>query len=133
MPQHPPVLLDGLAVRVELSGPLRRLGRPCHDGAGVPGLLGVVGEARGIGLVAGLELVKDKATRENFAPADGVAQHVAQCALVHGVITRGLGDVVNLCPPLIITESEIDELLARIGRALDDTHAWAAQNRLVPA
>jgi 4-aminobutyrate---pyruvate transaminase len=92
-----------------------------------------VGEARGIGLVAGLELVKDKKSRENFAPADGVAQHVAQRALAHGVITRGLGDVVNLCPPLIITESEIDELLARIGRALDDTHAWAAQKRLVEA
>jgi 4-aminobutyrate--pyruvate transaminase len=93
----------------------------------------LVGEARGIGLVAGLELVKDKATRENFAPADGVAAHVAKRALAHGVITRGLGDVVNLCPPLIITESEIDELLVRIERALDDTYAWVVERRLVDA
>jgi 4-aminobutyrate--pyruvate transaminase len=93
----------------------------------------LVGEARGIGLVAGLELVKDKATRENFAPTAGVAAHVAQRALAHGVITRGLGDVVNLCPPLVVTESEIDELLTRIERALDDTFAWAVQKRLVDA
>jgi 4-aminobutyrate--pyruvate transaminase len=93
----------------------------------------LVGEARGVGLVAGLELVKDKATRENFAPADGVAQQVGKRALAHGVITRGLGDVVNLCPPLIITEGEIDELLTRIERALDDTLAWAVQKRLVDA
>ena len=86
----------------------------------------LVGEARGVGLVAGLELVKDKTSRENFAPLDGVAAHVAQRALAHGVITRGLGDVVNLCPPLIITEGEIDELLTRIEHALDDTWAWVA-------
>ena len=86
----------------------------------------LVGEARGVGLVAGLELVKDKTSRENFAPLDGVAAHVAQRALAHGVITRGIGDVVNLCPPLIITEGEIEDLLTRIERALDDTWAWVA-------
>ena len=39
------------------------------------------------------------------------------------MITRGMGDNINLCPPLIITEGEIDDLLARIKLALDD--AWA--------
>ena len=117
----------------DILGHVRRLAPRFQAGVRRLGEHPLVGEARGIGLVAGLELVKDKTTRENFAAADGVAQHVAQRALVHGVITRGLGDVVNLCPPLIISESEIDELMARIGRALDDTYAWAAQRRLVDA
>jgi 4-aminobutyrate--pyruvate transaminase len=93
----------------------------------------LVGEARGVGLVAGLELVKDKETRENFAPADAVAAYVARRAQIHGVITRGLGDVVNLCPPLIINEDQIDDLLTRLRRALDDTLAWAREKRLVVA
>jgi 4-aminobutyrate---pyruvate transaminase len=42
------------------------------------------------------------------------------------VITRALGDTVNLCPPLVITETEIDDLFDRIGRALDDTHDWVS-------
>lgn len=91
----------------------------------------LVGEARGIGLVAGLELVKNKASRENFAPTDAVAAHVAHRAQAHGVITRGLGDVVNLCPPLIIKESEIHELLTRIERALDDTLVWVREKLLI--
>ena len=93
----------------------------------------LVGEARGVGLVAGLELVKDKNTRENFAPAQRVAAEVAERALTHGVITRGLGDVVNLCPPLIITEAQIDDLLARIGRALDDTWTWVRERGFAAA
>jgi len=42
------------------------------------------------------------------------------------VITRGMGDNIHLCPPLIITEAEIDELIRRIRLALDDTTAWLA-------
>jgi len=41
--------------------------------------------------------------------------------------------VISLCPPLIITEPEIEDLLARIGRALDDTYSWACEQRLMPA
>ncbi|HTZ79299.1 MAG TPA: aspartate aminotransferase family protein [Stellaceae bacterium] len=108
------------SVSPRLQDGVRRLGR--HP---------LVGEARGVGLVAGLELVKDKATRETFAPADAVAAYAARRAQAHGVITRGLGDVVNLCPPLIIDQNEIDDLLTRIERALDDTLDWAREKRLV--
>jgi 4-aminobutyrate---pyruvate transaminase len=117
----------------DILGHVRRLAPRFQAGVRRLGAHPLVGEARGIGLVGGLELVKNKGTRENFAPADGVASHVAQRALAHGVITRGLGDVVNLCPPLIITDSEIDELLGRIERALNDTLAWAIEKRLVDA
>ncbi|MFG1413775.1 aspartate aminotransferase family protein [Xanthobacter sp. VTT E-85241] len=84
----------------------------------------LVGEARGVGLIGALELVKDKQTRETFDPALGVAAYVGRRAQAHGVIIRALGDTVNLCPPLIITESEIEDLMARIKLALDDTWDW---------
>jgi len=84
----------------------------------------LVGEARGCGLIAALEVVADKASKESFPPSEGVAAHVGTCALDHGVITRALGDTVNFCPPLIITREEIDELFDGTAKALDDTLAW---------
>jgi 4-aminobutyrate--pyruvate transaminase len=84
----------------------------------------LVGEARGKGLVGALELVEDKATRKSFDPAAGVAAYVGQRAQAHGVLTRCLGDNVNLCPSLIITEAQIAELMGRIKLALDDTLKW---------
>ncbi len=84
----------------------------------------LVGEARGMGLVGALELVEDKAARKNFDPARGVAAYAGERAQAHGVITRCMGDNVNLCPPLIITEAQILDLMGRIKLALDDTLAW---------
>ena len=84
----------------------------------------LVGEARGRGLIGALDLVRDKASRAPFEPSQKVAIHAGKRALAHGVITRALGDTVNLCPPLIITEPQIDDLFDRITGALDDTAAW---------
>ncbi len=81
----------------------------------------LVGEVRAVGLVTGVELVKDKTTKESFAPAQGVGAMVASRAQELGLIVRAMGDTVALCPPLIITEGEIDEMVKRLGRALDDT------------
>jgi 4-aminobutyrate--pyruvate transaminase len=87
----------------------------------------LVGEARGRGLIGTLELVRDKRTKEPFEPGRGVAIHAGRRAQAHGVITRALGDTVNLCPPLIITAEQIVDLAARIARALDDTHRWVIE------
>ncbi len=85
----------------------------------------LVGEVRGVGLVAGVELVRDKATKEPFDPAHGVAAHCVARAAEHGVILRALaGDTVAFSPPLVITEEEIDMLCERFARALDDTARW---------
>lgn len=89
----------------------------------------LVGDARGMGLIGTMELVSNKTTKEPFDPKLGVAIHAGKRAQTHGVITRALGDTVNLCPPLIITKSEIDDLFDRIGLALDDTAEWVAQVR----
>ena len=92
-------------------------------------LVPLVGEARGKGLVGALELVEDKATRQNFDPAAGVAAHVGESALARGLITRCLGDAVNLCPPLIVTEAQIADIVDRVKLALDDTLAWLKDGR----
>jgi len=84
----------------------------------------LVGEARGGGLLGAAELVADKAARTPFPPEMGVAAKVGEFALHHGVITRALGDTVNFCPPLIITEAQIDEMFDGIERALEDTVQW---------
>ncbi len=93
----------------------------------------LVGEARGRGLIGTLELVRDKASKETFPPAQGVAAHVGKRAQAHGLITRALGDTINFCPPLIITEAQIDDMFDRATRALDDTVAWLSDMQEPPA
>ena len=81
----------------------------------------LVGEARGVGLIGGVEIVKDKATKEQFDPAlKANAQIVARCQ-AHGLLVRPLpGDVIGVCPPLVIDEGEIDQLFDRLQAGLDD-------------
>ena len=81
----------------------------------------LVGEARGVGLIGGLELVKDKETKEQFAPEAKAAPTVAEKILEQNLILRPLpGDAIGICPPLVITEEEVDELFDRLERALDN-------------
>lgn len=87
----------------------------------------IVGEARGMGLIGAVELVADKATKAPFPPSAGIAAQAGSYALNHGVITRALGDTVNLCPPLIITPPQIDALFDGIHACLDDAHAHAGR------
>jgi len=84
----------------------------------------LVGEARGIGLIGAVELVKDKATREMFDPKLRVGMMASNNCLPFGLILRGLPfDAVGICPPLIITEQEIDILFDRLWQGLDATAA----------
>lgn len=80
----------------------------------------LVGEARlGGGLVGGLELVADKGTKQSFEPTRMAGLQVANRAQENGLIVRAIGDVLAICPPLIITESQIDQLFDRLADALD--------------
>ena len=90
----------------------------------------LVGEVRGVGLIAGVELVADKASKAAFDPLGPVGMAFSAAARKHGLIIRNMADTIGICPPLIITEAEIDELLARFGRALDDTASWVANEGL---
>ena len=81
----------------------------------------LVGDTRGVGLIGAVELVADKATAKPFDASAGVGAHCMTRALEHGLVTRALGDVLALCPPLIISENEVDELFTSVEQALDDT------------
>jgi 4-aminobutyrate--pyruvate transaminase len=92
----------------------------------------LVGEARGLGLVGGLELVADKSSKRSFVAKAGVAPRAVAFAEEEGLIVRFLaGDVVSICPPLIISPAEIDELFDCLTRALDRTLDWARRERHV--
>ena len=83
----------------------------------------LVGEIRGLGLVAGVELVADKTTKAPFEPSQGAGNILTAEINKHGLILRQIGDTQAFAPPLVITEAEIDEMLDRFGKALDDTAA----------
>jgi 4-aminobutyrate--pyruvate transaminase len=92
----------------------------------------LVGEARGLGLVGALEFAADKASKRPFEPKAGIGPRAVAFAEDEGLIVRSIaGDVISLCPPLIISAEEIDLLFERLGRALDRTLDWAKQQRLV--
>jgi putrescine aminotransferase len=73
----------------------------------------IVGDVRGVGLVAGIEFVKDKDTREWFAPAQGAAK-VRDEAFARGVFVRllGGGHVLAVAPPFIISKEQIDTVVS---------------------
>jgi 4-aminobutyrate--pyruvate transaminase len=94
----------------------------------------LVGEARGMGLVAGIEIVADKKTRKSFDAVHKFSVRAARFAEEEGLIVRALaGDVLTICPPLVITEDEIDFLFDALTRALDRTLAWAKGEGLTVA
>jgi 4-aminobutyrate--pyruvate transaminase len=86
----------------------------------------LAGEVRGVGLIGAVELVRDKASKEPFDAAHGVGAFVANQAQENGLILRALGDSVALCPPLIVTEPEIDEIFDRLEKSLDEAAAMVA-------
>ena len=80
----------------------------------------LVGEVRGTGLIAAMELVADKAERKNFDPAMKVGPRLTKIMEENGVIGRAsVNDTLCFSPPLIINEAEIDEMLDRVGKSLD--------------
>ncbi len=109
---------------------VRRVGPRLQEGlrrfAGHP----LVGEVRGVGLIGAVEVVADPATRAPFEPPGKVGGYLAERTQAHGAIVRNLIDSIAFCPPLIITEEEIDALVACFGRALDDTLAWVQEEGL---
>jgi len=106
-----PARVRGLAAR--FAAHLDRLG-------GHP----LVGEARHVGLVGGLEVAPLK-SNAGFAAPGKVGAQFAQELMDRGVIARAIGDTLAFCPPMTITADEIDEMFAPVEAALDATEAWA--------
>jgi 4-aminobutyrate---pyruvate transaminase len=117
------VALEVLAIYEErdLLGHIGRIGPRLQQGLRELESHPLVGEIRGVGLIAGVELVTNKATKAQFEPAGAAGTLFIQRAQANGLIIRALQDTVALCPPLIISEPEIDEMLRRFRKALDET------------
>ncbi|MGE0501534.1 MAG: aminotransferase [Rhizobiaceae bacterium] len=90
----------------------------------------LVGEARSCGLVGGAELVADKKTKRPFDPSSGVGPLVSRLIEQNGAILRSIGDTIAVCPPMIITEAELNELFDRFETGLRLAEAEVAKRGL---
>src|SRR5450830_1497407 len=82
----------------------------------------LVGEVRGVGMLGAIELVQDKATRKRYE-GRGVGMICRTFCFENGLIMRAVGDTMIISPPLVISKTEIDELVTKARRCLDLTLA----------
>ncbi len=81
----------------------------------------LIGEVRGIGMLAAMELVEDKAGRRMFAPQRNAGIICRDHCFNNGLIMRAIRDTMVLAPPLVITEDEVELLLKRAKLCIDLT------------
>jgi putrescine aminotransferase len=81
----------------------------------------LVGEVRSVGLIGAVELVADKASHARFNPEGRAGTLCRDHCVKVNVVNRAVRDTMLISPPLIITKAEIDELLARLTKAIDLT------------
>lgn len=119
------VALETLAIYAErdIVGHVQSVSPAFLDGLKALEAHPLVGNARGVGLIAGVELMADKAGRIPFDPAMKVGVLVQDKCLEAGLIVRAIGDRIAFTPPLIITAAQIADLLAMFRQGLDA--AWA--------
>lgn len=112
---HPACCAAGLKT-IEIIESEQLLDRVSRSGATLRDRLGslvdmpAVGEVRGLGLLAGVELVADRDSRAPFAPELRVGDRVRQAAQERGLLVRSRADTINIAPSFVITDSEIDTL-----------------------
>ena len=91
----------------------------------------IVGEARSLGLIGAVEIVARKGTNERFCGKEGTAGPLVRDACIrNGLMVRAIRDSIVMCPPLIITHAEIDQLVEYPGRSLTEAQA---ELRTLPA
>jgi putrescine aminotransferase len=80
----------------------------------------LVGEARSVGLIGAVEIVREKGTNARFAGKEGTAGPIVRdLCIENGLMVRAIRDTIVMCPPLIISRAEIDEMVDKISRSLD--------------
>jgi len=78
-----------------------------------------VGEVRGKGLMCAVEIVKDKASKEEFDPAEQIGPKVHQATMQRGLFSRVRGDVYCLAPPIVTTESQLDQIVDILSQSVE--------------
>jgi putrescine aminotransferase len=81
----------------------------------------LVGEVRGVGLIAAIELVEDKKTRKHFEPVGKVGTRCRNLCFENGLVMRATRDAMVISPPLVISRDEIDEFMVRARLSVDQT------------
>ena len=93
----------------------------------------LVGEVRGVGMIGAVELVADRAARQNFDPKRKIGARWAKLCEQHGVIARTLpNDSLAFSPPLIMTQAEAGEMLDRVEAALDELAGQLQREQAAP-
>ncbi len=95
-----------------------RMGERLLKGLQTLSALPAVGDVRGLGLMCGVELVADKATKAPFPPERKVGEQVRRAAEARGLFTRIRGDVILLAPPLVVAEAQVDRIVQILGEAI---------------
>ena len=90
----------------------------------------LVGEARGRGMIGAFEMVADKATKRAFDPKALVGPKVNAICQNHGVILRNLTDAIGICPPLVMTADQLNDMFDKIELAIDEAEAWITKEDL---
>ena len=106
---------EGLATRA--AGPVGHFAEALASLADHP----LVGEVRTLGLIASVELVKDKVLHELFEPEGRVGVICRDACVRNGLVMRAIRDGMVLAPPLVVTESQIDEIVTKARASLDET------------
>ena len=92
----------------------------------------IIGNARSIGLIGAIELVQNKKNKTYFDPKIGIGSRIVKNAQKNGLIVRALqGDIVALCPPLIINNKEVDILFNKFNKSIKDTEIELNTERLM--
>ena len=88
----------------------------------------LVGEVRGLGLIGAVEFVAGRSPARALDRSLGVGRRITARCLDHGLITRALpdADTIAFSPPFVVTEGEIDEMVGRARRAVDEIAAELA-------
>ena len=84
----------------------------------------LVGEARSLGLLGAVELVQEKDPIRRFEEKGAAGTICRDICFDTGVISRAVGDTMIVCPPLVITREQIDELVSKLHESLDRTHRY---------
>jgi 4-aminobutyrate--pyruvate transaminase len=129
------VALETLKIyeEMDVAARVRELAPRLQDGLRAYADHPLVGEVRGIGLIAGVELLAEKAPRTPFDPVGKVGGYIDARCRDHGVILRNLGDTLAFCPPLVIEPPQIDQIVAAFGAALEETWDWVQREGLAAA
>jgi len=79
-----------------------------------------VGDVRGLGLMCAVEVVKDRATKAQFTPDDGIGAQLTKAMVERGLFTRLKGeDVICLAPPIVTTNEQLDSIVERVASAVN--------------